>query len=212
MIIDNSIVNTYAPAYAMLPAEYTTYEYIIEYGNNNVIKISDPGRSIDYLPVVISKIDYTSDTMQFTMYLRNVKRYYSKTDTLAFNIEDSIGHLEYLCESELISANCDSILFTRMDSGKQYQINLDDSVLNFKSRYLFYPDIKFLPKTIIPIASTQSIRTLVDYSEDKEFIDSVIRSFTYENYEVISESEIQAAQLQFPIEQIKSYFPSEKRD
>jgi hypothetical protein len=210
IIIDNSIVNSLSKSGDLGPAKYTSYRYIIQYGEDVIITISDPGRTMEYLPVIVSKLDYENRIMHNQFFLRNVEMRYSKIDTLTLSIEESRGEYKRLCNKDVELFSCDSILYTNKKSREQFKLCFADSTTNIKSLDLFYPDIRYLPRVIIPNSTTKSVWKLVDYSSEREHVENVIQSYTYEDYSLISEQEAETAKLLYPIDQIKSYFPSPK--
>lgn len=189
------------------PANFITYTYVIEYGDDVVMRISDPGTDVDNIPVMFGKWDYKKRISIQVFFIRNAKKYYDKVDTISFSIEESKGNIEYLCDNTGYTSKCDSVMYSRTGSGHTYLLHFNESLPNIREYSLFYPDVKYLPSKITPKIPSKSIWILEEVLYGKPAVDSILSNYTFGDYDRITEEEIRHAQEMFPIEDIKKLIP-----
>jgi hypothetical protein len=169
------------------PKIVVSSSYIIQYGDNVVIEILDPG-TLDL--VLINKWDYSRRKSSSTYYIRRAEKYRTHFDTILFSIEESLGSITDLCKGMSFDGDCDSLGFA-LNSGKDdLTVHFKDRIPNLRSHRLFYPDIKYLPYRIVGLGPRNNTLTLEEVISGKPAIDSLIQSFDYAGFTIITDQEL----------------------
>lgn len=188
-----------------VPAAIKSDVYYMQYGDELVIELKDPGDEVGILPIVITKWDYRNGIATIEMIFSNVKKYYIVTDSIPFSIEESRNNVKYICDTSAIASNCDSVIVTATSSNIQYLVALDYRLSNMRSYSLFYPDVKSLPKVIERqgMGMRWSPLVLDQLLFGKHAIDSLLNKFEHEGYEQITVEEMHSFELHVPIETLQ---------
>ncbi len=133
------------------PPGITSFSYYIQYGDDIVIEISDPGMEIPYLSVIKAEWHYKDEFAYVETLLRSSQMYYPKKDTLTFCISESRGDVEELCKSAFYGGPCDTLLFKSIFTEypfihlKTFQISTQlTSFIQILNTYLLKSHLKIL--------------------------------------------------------------------
>ncbi len=183
-----------------VPSGITTFKYYIQYGDDIVIEINDPGMEVSAIPVLKAEWHYKDEFVYVETLIRRTQMYYPKKDTLTFCISESRGSVEELCKSALYGANCDSLLFKPNFMEDPFLVYLSKDIPNIQSTDLFYPDIEYLPLKIVPKNPDRRIMLLDEVISGKEAIDSVLLQFSHHGYERLSDEKADYMKKVAPID------------
>jgi len=209
VFVDFSRIMPVAP---QAPPGMTSFIYYIQYGDDVVIEIKDPGMEVPYLPVIKAEWHYKDGFSYVETILRHTQMYYPKKDTLTFSISESRGSVEEICKQELNKTYCDSLLFKPNSTEEPFLVYLANDTPNIHSTDLFYPDVEYLPLKIVPKNQERSILILDEVISGKEAIDSILHQFSHEGYERLSDEDIEFANKHAPVEDaIKLYEQTKKK-
>jgi hypothetical protein len=165
-----------------------TYKYFIEYGQDTLIEILDPGVDFKSFSGYIKLFDYLNRVTLSTYIKKRERTYYIIKDSINYNIENRKGYVTKLC-NDLIS-DCDSVQFVDDFQKKKYKVIFKDSLANLRSDFLFYPDIKYLPYEIFGIGKYNNTMTLEKVYNGKAAIDSILQLFNYSEYTQVTDIDL----------------------
>ncbi len=209
VFVDNSMIMSIVPG---ISSGITTFKYYIQYGDDIVIEIIDPGPEGLYIPVMKAEWHYKDEFAYVETLIKSTQMYYPKKDTLTFCISDSRGSVEELCKSAFYEGNCDSLLFKPNSMKPAFLVYSAKDIPNIHSTDLFYPDIEYLPLKIVPKDPDRRIMILDEVISGKEAIDSVLLQFSHQGYERLSDKDIEYAIKNAPLEDaIKLYEQTKKK-
>jgi len=197
-LIDLSIVQDLLPL--GIVSNFMSYQYYIQYGENTMIQILVPPADKEYLPVRIQTWNYSTDTYTEEYIFNHIKKYRMTSDSISFSIEESMGLVKNLCDTNNLSGRSDSVMIISQSSNEEYQILFNDSLDNIMSRGLFYPNIQCLPSKVIRNDPQNTTRILEELIYGKAAIDSLIQFYNHEGYEPIGDEEWFSAEDQLPDE------------
>ena len=193
-----------------VPPVIYSYKYYIEYGNDVVIEIIDPGFEVEYLPVVKSVWNYKDLHLSMFAYHRDRRIFYNVEDSLKMCIDEPKFKVGVLCGKQRDEETCDTVTVDHIQNAKNFTLWLDINERNIQSTDLFYPDVHFLPKKIFP-QDGRAIWTLEGVYFGKMAVDSLLNQYVYEGYRQITEEEAAKARLEFPIDETKKMIPISKQ-
>lgn len=209
VFVDNSMIMSIVPG---ISSGITTFKYYIQYGDDIVIEIIDPGPEGAYIPVMKAEWHYKDEFAYVETLITSTQMYYPKKDTLTFCISDSRGSVEELCKSAFYTGNCDSLLFKPNSKKPAFLVYSSKDIPNIHSTDLFYPDIEYLPIKVVPKDPDRRIMILDEVISGKEAIDSILHQFSHEGYERLSDEDIEFANKHAPVEDaIKLYEQTKKK-
>jgi len=204
IIINLGQINNIVPE---VPTQFTAFEYYIQYGNDRIIEISDPGIEISNLPVDIMDWDFkTNIKTEFNIY-NNVRRFYESKDTFSHYMIENRCIITKLCDQGFSHLFCDSLLITNIVDSFQTKIYLQGIIRNIPVFDLFYPYVQYLPKKIVPLSSQRGIRVLEEVLYGKEDIDVLLLKYSLMEFDRISEQEMKFNISQLDMELIKRIIP-----
>ena len=192
------------------PLQIISYAYIIEYGEDVVLEIKDPGPDKIYLPVTKAKWNYKEGRAVLEFFLRHNKKFYSKLDSIMFSIDEFCGRTQLLTNQNNLNSVSDTIVFTSLRSNKEWLLFIEDTIQNIRSRDLFYPVTKFLPVKIERKSAGMSNWYLQNVLYGKLAVDSLLSTFDFTGYDRITEEEMINYNILYPIEQTKSLISPQK--
>ncbi|HSF89096.1 MAG TPA: hypothetical protein VLA46_06730 [Saprospiraceae bacterium] len=182
-----------------VPFHYITYVYYVQYGNSHTVEIRDPGET-PFLPTMLISWDYQSCTFTPEVIFDDAMKYYKRTDSMLFSIEDSRCIVKSLCKNGGSSGDCDSLKLIKQTSNEEYIVYLSDTISNIASYKLFYPDIQYLPHRIMRNGKSQSTLILDEIIYGKQAVDSLLQLYQREGYERISDEEWKSSGQRLPQE------------
>lgn len=189
-----------------VPPIIYSYKYYIEYGEDVVIEIIDPGFDVDYLPVIKSIWNYKDLHLSMFAYHCDRRKYYNVEDSLKTCIDDERFKVNALCGNQGVNEACDTVAVNQIRNGKNFTLWLDMNDENIRSTDLFYPDVHNLPKKILP-QDGRAIWTLEGVFSGKMAVDSLLNQYVFEGYTQITEEETAKARMEFPIDETKKMIP-----
>jgi hypothetical protein len=156
--------------------------YYIQYGQDTLIEILNPGDEISSFSAMITIYDYSKKQSTSTIFMDHVKMYYSTHDSITNSIEEGKGSSIGLCSEVQLNSICDSVIYRSHISKTEYKLFFNDTITNIRSAKLFYPDIKYLPYKIIKLDGLNNIFTLQNVIHGKSTVDSLLQLFKYDGY------------------------------
>lgn len=195
-IVDFSRINLPAliPELSSNPPGFESHKYYIQYGLDSLIEIYDPVGSY-VLPVTIIISDNITKIRTTTCYYDDRHSYFVLTDTLKYSTSDNNGTIVSLCPDAF---HCDSVKYVYHSSKKERVIHFDKNNYNLPSRSLYYPELQYLPTTIIDGQGAPIV--LDEYIEGKKEVDALLSLFSYEGYTLISNDYFESIKRSHPEE------------
>src|SRR5688572_9839776 len=96
-LIDLAMVQDLLPL--GIVSNFMTYQYYIQYGENTTIQILVPPPEKEYLPVRIQTWNYATDAYTEQYIFNHIRKYRMSTDSISFSIEESMGIVKDLCDT-----------------------------------------------------------------------------------------------------------------